>query len=303
MNILIIAAVLPVALLCGYIYKKDPNKEPAGLLAKLFIFGFFSSIPIVILELILNNFFPTKGLYDFFKMFINVFIAIGLVEEGFKWIISMLLGYRNKEFDEIYDIIVYTVFVSLGFACIENILYVLSNGLGNAILRAITSIPGHTCFAVIMGYFFAKAKLNEMNKNSSLKSRNMILSILAPTIAHTFYDALIFHTVDTNDLSFLCLFAVGDIAMVIVCFLVVNKISKMQVNLNTVVTTGIIKLDDCGYIMPNQEVNNVPVITSTIPSDNNVEEVSEPSPIKYCPVCGSPSNGGNFCGSCGYKLK
>ena len=86
MNILIAAAVLPVALLCAFIYKKDPNKEPKGLLAKLFIFGFFSAIPVIVVELLLGRLFPTSGLSSFLSMFINVFISIALVEEGFKWI-------------------------------------------------------------------------------------------------------------------------------------------------------------------------------------------------------------------------
>lgn len=312
MNVLIAAAVLPVALLCGFIYKKDPNKEPKSLLAKLFIFGFFSSIPVIVVELILGKLFPTSGLSSFLSMFVNVFISVALVEEGFKWIITKKFGYDNKEFDEIYDIIVYAVFVSLGFACIENILYVLSNGLGNAIMRAITSIPGHTCFAVLMGYFFSKAKLNEINQNSTLKSRNMIFSILAPTIAHTLYDALIFYAVSVEEYAYLGLFIIGDIAMVVLCFIIVNKVSKMQVNLNTVVSTGVIKLDDYGYIMPSQNTNTVPVITNTnLVNSSSSNEINNTNSsvststrqVNFCPVCGSPANGGNFCSTCGYKLK
>ena len=306
MNILIAAAVLPVALLCAFIYNKDPNKEPKGLLAKLFIFGFFSAIPVIVVELLLGKLFPTSGLSSFLSMFINVFISIALVEEGFKWIITKIIGYNNKEFDEIYDIIVYAVFVSLGFACIENILYVLSNGLGNAIMRAITSIPGHTCFAVLMGYFFSKAKLNDVNKNYGLKSRNILFSILAPTVAHTLYDALIFYAVSVEQYSYLGLFVLGDIAMVVICFIIVNKVSKMQVNINTVVSTGVIKLDDYGYIMPSQNANTTPIITSSSPVENTVNEsniVDSGRQVNFCPVCGSPANGGNFCSTCGYKLK
>ena len=62
------------------------------------------------------------------------------------------------------NIIVYAVFSSLGFACIENILYVLSGGVGIAILRAILSVPGHMCFGVIMGYFLSQAKVNQVKQ-------------------------------------------------------------------------------------------------------------------------------------------
>lgn len=314
MEILLIAAVLPIVALCSFVYKKDPNKEPKSLLTKLFVFGFFSSIPVIIVELILGSMFPTSNASSFIQMFINVFVGVALVEEGFKWIITKKFGYDNKEFDEIYDIIVYAVFVSLGFACIENILYVFSNGLGNAVMRALTSIPGHTCFAVIMGYFFSKAKLNEINK-SNLKSRNMILSLIAPTVAHTLYDALIFYASATEQYSYLGMFFLGYIAMVIVCFITVNKISKMQVSLNTSVNTGVIKLDDLGYVVPSQSTNNTPVFTKTdiegmsntttsVDNTNTNANTNANTPVfNFCPVCGTPSNGHNFCSSCGYKLK
>jgi len=297
------AAILPIVGLCKFIYKKDPNKEPKGLLTKLFIFGFFSAIPVVIVEVLLGKLFPTSYASSFFEMFINVFIGVALVEEGFKWLISLLCGVFNKEFDEIYDIIVYTVFVSLGFACIENILYVMSYGLLNALVRAITSIPGHTCFAVIMGYFFAKAKLNEINSNDSLKVRNMVLSIIGPTIAHTLYDAFIFYEVCSEKIIYLGYFIISYIVMVVICFIIVNKISKMQVNLNTSVQTGVIKLDEMGYVVPQTQtqINSVPVMTSSTPVNNN-SNVNSQTP-NFCPVCGSAAGGYNYCTSCGYKLK
>ena len=307
MEILLAAAILPIVALCSFVYKKDPNKEPKGLLAKLFIFGFFSAIPVVIVELLLGSMFPTSSANSFIQMFINVFVGVALVEEGFKWIISKKFGYDNKEFDEVYDIIVYTVFVSLGFACIENILYVLSNGLGNAILRALTSIPGHTCFAVLMGYFFSKAKINEINK-SGLQTRNIILSIIVPTVAHTLYDAFLFYASVTEQYAYLGYFFISYIAMVVFCFIIVNKVSKMQVNLNTSVQTGVIKLDDLGYIVQNTPNVEKPVITSTMPSENNVSNTNNngtqsSGQINFCPICGKPANGSNFCSTCGYKLK
>lgn len=303
MNLLLAAAILPIIGLCSFIYKKDPTKEPKSLLAKLFVFGFFSSIPVIIVELILGNIFPTESSGSFIQMFINVFISVALVEEGFKWLITKKFGYDNKEFDEVYDIIVYAVFVSLGFACIENILYVLSYGLGNAIMRAITSIPGHTCFAVIMGYYYSKAKINEMNK-SNLKSKNLVLSLLAPTLAHTLYDATIFYASASEMYSYFGLFLVSYIVMVVVCFIIVNKISKMQVNLNTSVQTGIIKLDDMGYVVSESPKVDSPVITSSF--DDNISTTTNTmsnSQYNFCPICGKPANGSNYCSSCGYKLK
>lgn len=280
MNYLLIAAVLPIVVLCFFVYKKDPHHEPGGLLAKIFALGFFSAFPIVIVELLLNKFFPTEGVSNFILIFINVFISIALVEEGFKWIVTMFFGYKNKEFDEIYDIIVYAVFASLGFACIENILYVFGHGLGNAVLRALLSIPGHMSFGVIMGYFLAQAKVGSINKNEGIFKKNIILSILLPAVAHTLYDALLFYT--TYNYFSILYFFVFDITMVVLCILTVNKTSKIQQNLDKNLNTGVITN------------NNGQLVYSTPTASNE---------IHYCPVCGSHVEGYNYCPRCGFKIK
>lgn len=281
MQYLLVAAVLPIFILCFFVYKKDPHHEPGGLLAKIFALGFFSAIPILLLEILLEILFPTDDVSNFVLIFINVFISVALVEEGFKWLVTLFFGYRNKDFDEIYDIIVYAVFASLGFACIENILYVCTNGIGNAILRALLSVPGHMCFGVIMGYFLAQAKVGKINKNEGIYSKNMFLSILLPTLAHTAYDALLFY-VEYNVL-FIIVFFIFDIVMVVLCILTVNNMSKIQKNVDNSFNTGILKTTDAGEL----------VFT---PMSSNDE-------IHYCPVCGNNVDGCNYCAKCGFKIR
>ena len=281
MQYLLVAAVLPIFLLCFFVYKKDPHHEPGGVLAKIFILGFFSAIPIVGVEFVLGYFFPTDGISNFILIFINVFISVALVEEGFKWIITLLCGYRSKDFDELYDIIVYAVFASLGFACIENILYVCTSGLGNAVLRALLSIPGHMCFGVFMGYFFAQAKVGRINKNSGIFTRNIVFSILVPTIAHTLYDAFIFYA-EYNVLSIIAFF-IFDIVMVVLGIVTINKMSKIQQNLDTHIDTGILKTTDTGEL----------VYTDVVSSGE----------IHYCPLCGNNVDGCNYCSHCGFRIR
>lgn len=283
MSYLVVAAVLPVILLCLFIYKKDVNKEPSSLLWKIFVLGFFSAIPIVGIELLLSMFFNTDTETSFILLFINTFISVALIEEGFKWLITRLMGYNNKDFDEIYDIIVYAVFASLGFACIENILFVCTHGLGNAILRALLSIPGHTCFGVIMGYFLSQAKVGSVNGNKSISTKNMWLSIIMPTLAHTMYDTLIFYTVNSGRYIFLLVFLILDIVMVVLCFKTVNKMSKIQVRINKNLQTGVIVINRESLMVPQD--------------DTTFEEAN------YCPICGKPVKGFDYCPYCGFKLK
>ena len=282
MQYLLVAAVLPIFLLCFFIYKKDPHHEPGKLLAKIFIFGFISALPVFLIELIIGKIFPTEDVSSFILIFINVFISIAVIEEGFKWLITLFFGYKNKEFDEIYDIIVYAVFSSLGFACIENILYVFTRGFGNAILRAILSVPGHMCFGVIMGYFLAQAKVGKINRSQNVYTRNMLLSILLPALAHTVYDALLYYS-KYNLLSIL-LFFMFDTGMVVMCLLTVSKTSKIQKNLDNNLNTGVIKTTDTGEL----------VFTPLNSINKN---------IHYCPLYGNHVDGYNYCSKCGFKIK
>lgn len=282
MSYLLLLAILPVFLLCFFIYKKDANREPGKLLAKIFALGFFSAIPVVIGEMFLGKFFPTDGITNFLQIFVNVFISVALVEEGFKWLITKFVGYNNKEFDEVYDIIVYSVFASLGFACIENILYVIGGGVSTAILRALLSVPGHMCFGVIMGYFLSQAKVNQVNGNYSIYTRNILFSILFPTLAHTIYDAILFYTVATSSILGILVFFVFDIIMVVLCFITVSKTSKIQKNISDNVSTGVISLDNNGILTYTTEVKKK---------------------INYCPVCGHYVKEYNYCPGCGFKIK
>ena len=301
LEILFLLAILPVVLLASFIYKKDAHKEPMKLLRKLFGFGCLTVFPIIVVELFLAGFFDEEGLVDFIPIFIYYFICIGSVEEFFKWIVVRLYAFNDKEYDEVYDIIVYSVFVSLGFACIENIMYVFVHGAKTAILRAITSIPGHTCFGVIMGYYYSKSKVAQISNNKSVYHMNMLLSILVPTIFHTLYDAIISYIAAniTDGNEFLLLLFVGfDIFMVIYCFNLVNKMSKVQQNLYQKEKTGVIVKNNDGTISVQsvQPTNTVQTVQST-----NAVSTVQPT-ISYCPVCGHGVKGFHYCAYCGYKV-
>jgi RsiW-degrading membrane proteinase PrsW (M82 family) len=68
-----------------------------------------------------------------------------------------IYAFRQKEFDEPFDGIVYGVVVSLGFAAVENIFYVMDGGVSVGLLRMFTAVPAHASLGVIMGYYFGLA--------------------------------------------------------------------------------------------------------------------------------------------------
>ena len=122
MNLLIIA-LAPIFIIAIYVYFRDKyEKEPFGMLLKALLLGILIPLPIILLERFLVSIQPelTRG----WSAFYNAFVVAAFSEELFKYIALFLLVWKSPHFNEKFDGIVYGVFVSLGFAGVENILYV-----------------------------------------------------------------------------------------------------------------------------------------------------------------------------------
>lgn len=168
---LICAALLPAIALCIYVFIKDrAEKEPIGLLLLLFALGAAICFPAAVIEGVLisvidsifvplgvqpgEGFMPQTVMDHLYLLVYNC-IGVALVEEGLKFAVLVLVTKKNKHFNSLFDGIIYAVFVSLGFAALENVLYVTQYGWGNAVTRAILSVPGHMFFSVMMGYYYS----------------------------------------------------------------------------------------------------------------------------------------------------
>lgn len=246
MDVLLLIAVVPVIVLCFYIYKKDKDKEPSNLLRKVFVLGMLSVIPVLVCELIINGFVSTSNNNELISLFIATFIGVGLIEEVFKWLIVYKNIYDHKEYNHAYDAIVYSVFASLGFALVENIIYVISNGVGVGLFRAVLTVPSHACNAVIMGYFIGKAKNEEYKGHQDKSNRYMFYSLLMPVLAHSVYDYLIF----ADRSVFYVLFVIFIIVFYITCFKLVKKIASNDYNFDGTPATH--KTSDEIRILPGE---------------------------------------------------
>lgn len=184
---LLLAAVAPSVALMYFFYMKDKyEKEPRYLLVRAFFLGVIAVIPILFVEMRLNIF--DMAYSSLIAAGYTAFIVAGLVEESFKFLVFYLFIWRHHEFDEMYDGIVYSVFVSLGFATIENIGYVLSTGFSVALLRSLTAVPAHAMFGVIMGYYLGIAKF----VRSPYKEKYFRLGLIVPILLHGLYDFILF---------------------------------------------------------------------------------------------------------------
>lgn len=175
-------AILPPLLIAYYIYQKDKyEREPKELIVKSFLFGCLGIIPAIFLEIF------AEGLFT--NLFVYVFLGIALVEEGVKYFFLKKYLFKKADFNEPMDGIVYAVMISLGFATIENIAYVLNNPgqeMNTALMRMFTAIPLHASCGVIMGYFVGLAKFSE-NQSSLL-----FKGIFAATLIHGIYNYFLF---------------------------------------------------------------------------------------------------------------
>lgn len=224
---LLLLAALPVVVILLFIYLKDKNKEPLSLLIKLFLSGFISCVLVLLLSDMLEIFPFMRGSVgnkSFLNTMLYAFIGVALIEELCKWIMTYISGYHSKEFDEIYDGIVYCIFVSLGFAFIENIIYVIqTSSFNTALLRAVTAVPSHAFDAIFMGNYLGKAKQAQLRKDKEKEKKYLLYSVLVPTILHGIYD--------------FCLMSGLEILMIIFIFFVVYlyivsvyKVSKTSKN-------------------------------------------------------------------------
>ena len=183
---LFILAVAPVVIIAFYIYIRDKyEKEPLKILLLSIIAGCISVIPILFLEEFLMIF--ESNFFGYANAFYNSFVVAAFSEELFKFLALYLLIWKSTEFNEKFDGIVYAVFVSLGFALVENVMYVFNNGAHVAYARAFTAVPAHALFGVSMGFHFGIAKFY-----SKKRHLHLVYALAVPIILHGVYDFILF---------------------------------------------------------------------------------------------------------------
>jgi len=150
--------------------------EPMRLILATFALGVVSIVPAWLLEQGAGRVFPfmdqveaaAQGRLDgtMLPIFLGCFLVIGPAEELCKFLAVRLFVYRNAEFDEPLDGLIYASAAALGFASLENVLYVIDfrNGgsvqWGTLVARSLMALPGHVIFAATWGYGLGRKKFN-----------------------------------------------------------------------------------------------------------------------------------------------
>ncbi len=191
MRYILLLAFIPIFIIALYIYKRDKfQKEPLKELIKAFAAGMCSAAVVILVHEILG----LSGIDIDTNVVLRAFVSAALIEESVKFFFFYKLFWNNPTFDERFDGIVYAVYVSLGFAFVENVLYIyqdVSQAVHVAYARAFFAVPAHTLFAIAMGYGAGMAKFSR--KRASLY---LVSGLIWAIILHGIYDFLLMYSSD-----------------------------------------------------------------------------------------------------------
>ena len=214
-------ALLPSLIIAFLLYISDKKeREPITELIKAFFLGIISIIITLGISFIFDVTKIEVDNLDMIGLAIYSFIDVALIEELSKWLMAHIFVRNNSNYNYMYDGIIYFSYVSLGFATIENILYIASTGLTAALVRAVTTVPSHVFFAMTAGYYYTLATKEKNNK--ALRSRYFILSIVMPVLLHGFFDFCLL----TKNYLFLLIFLVFVVSLYIVSIGNARKVEK-----------------------------------------------------------------------------
>ena len=199
---MLISSLLPAVLLIGYVRYRDRRRpEPMMRIIQAVIYGLFSAFLAVPLAMALEGLVYSSGygifaVLPFVRGVFSAFVGAAIPEESMKLLMLWLMLRNCDDFNEAMDGIVYAVCIGMGFAGIENVLYVFQSEDGwatTALMRSLLAVPGHYIFAVLMGFFYSLAHFYPRRYR---KYRYLIW--LAPVLAHGIYDAILMVVQSTN---------------------------------------------------------------------------------------------------------
>ncbi len=224
---LYLLSLIPGVVLFAVVIKADTvEKESPKLIATLAFCGALTVISAVILGLSGNKLMAALGMRkgSFAFLFIDSFIFTALVEEAGKFIVLKMISWKNREFNYTFDGVVYASAVSLGFALIENVIFLIRTGADASILRVALSVPGHMVFGIFMGYFYGQARYAEGVKEDRDVKRFLTEALLVPVFLHGFF----VFGLRADRLAYFLIFAVYEIILAVITIRSFIRMSKQD---------------------------------------------------------------------------
>ena len=197
----VLLAFLPSMVWLLFFWAQDRHPEPKRIIARIFIWGIFVAIPVVVVESLLGEFVaPLLGLS---LIWVFQFLGVALVEEVAKYGVVRFKAMPLKAFDEPQDAVIYMVTAALGFAAIENVFYALSvyeYGFTASLYaiggRFLTANLLHIIASGTVGYAIAYSRFTRFSHRHLV-----ILALGIATILHGLYNHFIIQAQVTQILS------------------------------------------------------------------------------------------------------
>lgn len=287
------------------IYSRDKYRpEPKRLVIRTFVLGMVAVIPVLFIEVLLFLPYLFSHLEDLKNFGVGAlnhlslgemayisFIIAGFTEEVFKFLVVRTTIYKSPYFDEPIDGLIYASAAALGFASLENVMYLFSYGWELILVRAPISTLAHVVFSAMWGYPLALQKLKRKNATALLW-----LGLLGSMVGHGLFDFLAMAQGDSKPLNLpilvglVVLFA-GMVILFVFLLIRGQKTSPFK-DQNAEL---FILCSNCQSRIPYY-ATFCPVCGNKLAEDRNV------SPT-FCGKCGSELNSGtNYCTSCGSRM-
>ncbi|HEX5083269.1 MAG TPA: PrsW family glutamic-type intramembrane protease, partial [Blastocatellia bacterium] len=285
-------SLAPCVLWLWYFSSHSPYKRQAGrVLGVTFAMGAMATVPAFVLNLagqsLFMKFFGSARL----SHALVLFFVVGPVEESLKLLVVYFYAYRRKEFDEPLDGVIFSATAALGFAAVENVIYLLRNDPTLMLLRGPLSNPGHALFSAIWGLSLSKAKA----------APNMIRA-RAPAVAGGLLMASLFHS-----LFDLLLVAAGELNKSFFGLLIVVMVAlffwvRSRIKFHTDTSPhreGTLYMPLRRYCQQCGSEG-----TAGTPCEKCGAFIPEPQELELCPICFTAQRpGAKFCSRCGANIK
>jgi len=216
-----------------YIIKLDIfNKEKKRHILLIFILAIFFTI-LTDLPYMLIHSMGFQNSPNAISGFMYSVFGIGLIEETIKLIPVLLMLKFTKAIDEPYDYILYASAAALGFAFVENAMYLNNYGLEIISGRALYATVAHMAFSSILAYGLFLNKFKRTKINPVLVFLGFYLMAI---LSHGFYDFWLINKSVTNFSGISTLFLLVSIH---IWFSIIN---------NTI--------NSSNYYIQNKKINN-----------------------------------------------
>jgi RsiW-degrading membrane proteinase PrsW (M82 family) len=200
---IVASAIAPALLLLWLVVTADSRPEPPRVVWTAIILGALSVIPTGLLEQWLQQVPIAHNSWH--AVAISTLLFVGVPEETIKISIIAVIALRARDFDEPMDGVVYGAAVGLGFAVIENLLYVVGAGTNweiTAIIRGVLSVPFHGALGAIAGSYIARARFSGVlaahGRSRWHRPRLVLSAWLIPVVLHSLFDASLLSLPDVD---------------------------------------------------------------------------------------------------------